>query len=100
MDRLENRVFRVCLPAQTEALEQLVMFFEIVLLDVVEELTTTGRHTDQTTTGVEILAMSAKVLGEVLNACCEQRDLYFTGAGILVVSFEITDDFVLINCSI
>jgi hypothetical protein len=42
---------------------------------------------------VKVLAMRAQVLGQVIDPGGEQRDLDVAGAGILLVSFVLGDDF-------
>ncbi len=81
-----------CLAAEAEALDDFLVFVEVVLLDVVEELTATIGHGDEATTAVEILAMGAQVFGEVGNALGEERDLHFSRSRVLVVDAEIVDD--------
>ena len=62
-------------------------------LYVVEELTTASRHLQKAAARVKVLAMRAQMLGQVIDSSCKQRDLNFGRAGILIVNFEISDDF-------
>ena len=57
-------------------------------LHIVEELTAAGRHLQKTAARVEVLAMRAQVLGQVIDPGGEQRDLHFGLAGILLVDLE------------
>jgi hypothetical protein len=42
---------------------------------------------------MEVLAMRAQVLGQVIDPGREQRDLDVAGAGVLLVGFVLGDDF-------
>lgn len=46
---------------------------------------------------MKVLAVVAKVLGEVLDAGGEQGDLYFAGAGVVFVRTEFLDDCCLVD---
>ena len=63
-----------------------------MLLQVVEQLATAGGHLEKAAAGVEILAMRAKVLGQVIDPGAQQCDLDFGRAGILLVGFILCDD--------
>ena len=84
--------------AQVQLLEKLLILGEVVTLDVVEQFTTTGRHLQQATATVEVLAVSAKMLGQVIDSSGEDRDLDFGRSGILIVGFERCDDFGFSDC--
>ena len=88
------------LAAQLQLLEDRRVAIEVRTLQIIEELTTTGGHCDQTTAGVEVLAVVAQVLGEVLHPCGEQGDLYFAGTGVLFIGTEFFDDRCFINTGI
>lgn len=77
------------LATEFQSLQQLGVFRQIVTLYVVEELTTASRHLQKAAARVEVLAMRAKVIGQVIDPSREQRDLNFGRAGILIVCFVI-----------
>ncbi len=79
--------------AQAELLQQVVILGEVFALDVVKELATTAGHLEEAAAAVEILTMRAQVLGQVIDASREQRDLDVAGAGVFLVSFILADDF-------
>ena len=62
-------------------------------LHVVEQLTTAGSHLQETATTVKVFAVSAEVIGQMIDPSGEDRDLDFGRSGILIVSFELGDDF-------
>ncbi len=78
---------------QVELLEKLVVFGQVFALEVIKQLATTGGHLEEAAAAVEVLAMRAQVLGQVIDTSGEQRDLDVGGAGILLVGFELGDDF-------
>ena len=79
--------------AKVQFLEQLGILGKIVLLEVIEELPTARGHLQKTAARVEILAVRAEVLGQVIDPGGEQRDLDVAGAGVLLVGFILADDF-------
>ena len=48
---------------------------------------------------MEVFTMRAQVLGQVIDASGQERDLDFGRAGILFVSFVFLDDFGFNDCS-
>ena len=79
--------------AQTELLQQVVVFGQVFALDVIKQFATTAGHLEETAAAVEILAMRAQVLGQVIDPGREQRDLDVAGAGVGLVSFVGGDYF-------
>ena len=77
------------LATEFQSLQQLGVFRQVVTLYVVEELTTASRHLQKAAARVEVLAMRAQVIGQVIDPGCEQRDLNFGRTGILIVCFII-----------
>jgi len=98
--RPADRVARLtkALFAKVELLEQLVVLGQIVPLQVIEELATAGRHLQKPAARVEILAVRAQVLGQVIDASGQERDLDFGRAGILLVGLIFVDDFWFNDC--
>lgn len=79
--------------AEAELLEKLVVFGQVLALDVIKELAAAAGHLEEAAAAVEILAMRAQVLGQVIDPGGEQRDLNFGRAGVLIVSLVLGDDF-------
>ena len=90
-DSIESGIFG-SLAAQLELLEDRGVATEVGAFQVVEQLPAAGRHGDKAAAGVKVLAVVAQVLGEVFDACGEQRDLHFGGAGVVFVGTEFLDD--------
>ena len=84
--------------AQVKLLEKLLILAEVVTLDVVEQFATTGCHLQQAAATMEVLAVGAKMLGQVIDPGGQDRDLDFGRSGILIVSFEFCDDFGFSDC--
>jgi len=79
-------------------LKELGVFGKVVALDVVEQLTTAGGHLEEAAATVEVLAMGAEVLGQVVDASGQQGDLDLGGAGVFIVGFIEGDDIWLNYC--
>lgn len=84
--------------AEVEALEKLVVLLEVVLLQVVEKLTTASCHGEKPAACVEVLAIGAKVLGEVVDASREKGDLDVSRTSVGVVGFEVANYLGFIDC--
>lgn len=78
---------------KAELREDIGILVQFVLLEIIEELTTTARHLEQATARMEILAVGAEMLGQMIDPGGEQCDLDFGRTGIGVVGFELSDDF-------
>jgi hypothetical protein len=72
---------------EAELLEELRVFREVVALDVVEQLTTAGGHLEEAAAAVEVLAVGAEMLGQVIDASGQQGDLDLGGTGVFIVGF-------------
>ena len=99
--RPADRIARLtkALFAKVKLLEQLVVLRQVVPFQIIEELATAGSHLKKPAARVEVLAVRAQVLGQVIDASGEQRHLDFGRAGILVVSLIFVDDFGFNYCS-
>ena len=84
--------------AKVQLLQQLVIFRQVVPFQIIEELATAGSHLQKPAARVEILTVRAQVLGQVIDASGQERDLDFGRAGILLVSFVFGDDFGFNDC--
>lgn len=94
-----GRPLEKALLTEIQLLEQLVILGQVVPLQVVEELATAGGHLQKPAARVEVFAVRAQVLGQVIDASGEQRDLDFGRTGILFVGFVFLDDFGFNDCS-
>ena len=92
-DRIGRSPVGKGLLAEAELLEDLVVLVEIFALEVIKQLATAGGHLQEAAAGVEVLAVFAEVIGQVIDPGREQRDLDFARTGIGFVRFELGDDF-------
>ena len=67
---------------QTELFDQSEVSGFVVVLQVLEESTTTSNELQQTTAGVMVLLVAGKVARELVDASRDQRDLNLRGTGI------------------
>ena len=84
--------------AKAQLLQQLGIRGQVVLFGIVEEFATAGSHLQEAAAAMEVFTMRAQVLGQVIDAGGQERDLDFGRTGILVVSFIGCDDFGFNNC--
>ena len=61
--------------ADAEALDEVTVVLDVVLLDVGEETTTLADQHEEAATGVEVLLVGLHVLGELLDALGEDGNL-------------------------
>ena len=61
--------------------------------EIIEELATAGSHLQKPAARVEIFTVRAQVLGQMIDASGQERDLDFGRAGILIVSLIFLNDF-------
>ena len=65
----------VGLLTQTESLDQFTIAVDVLVVEVLQKLTTATYHLGQCTCCTEVLVILLQVLGEVLNAESEQGNL-------------------------
>ena len=82
---------------KTEGLDELTIAVDVLVVQVLQELTATTYHLCQGTSGTEVLVVLLQVLGEVLNAIGEQGYLAFYAAGVLGVLAVLAEDFNLLS---
>ena len=99
--RPADRIARLtkALFAKVQLLQQLVILWQIVPLQIIEELATARGHLEKPTARVKVLPVRAQMLGQVIDSSGEQCDLDLGRAGILVVSLIFVDDFGFNYCS-
>ena len=83
---------------EVELQQQFVVLREVMPLQVIEQLAAPAGHLEQPPAGMEILAMRAKVLGQVIDPRGEQRDLHLARASVLIVGFVFGYDFGFYDC--
>lgn len=75
--------------AESEALDDLLVFFLRAVLDEVEQLAAARDHGQKTAAGREVLLVRVEVIGEVMNALGKQCDLIRCAAGVAFVELII-----------
>src|ERR1700761_2084561 len=85
----------MALLAEAELFDQSAVALEVASLEVVQEATAFADQHQQATPRVVIFALLAQVLGEVVDALGEQRDLDLGGPGVLLVCAELRGDLAL-----
>src|SRR5436309_183788 len=65
------------LPAEPQPLDQALVPIEVAPSQVIEETTALTDELEQPPAGMMILDVCLEVLGEVTDACTQQRDLHF-----------------------
>ena len=79
-----------------EALDEVTVVLDVVLLDVGEETTTLADQHEEAATGVEVLLVGLHVLGELLDAGGQDGDLDLGGTGIVLVLAVLLDELGLL----
>src|SRR5215218_7855955 len=87
------------LPAQAELADQSAVALEILLLQVVQKAATATDEHQKAPARVVVMLVLAKVLGEVVDAMREQRNLDLGLARVILVAAESRDDLALFLCS-
>jgi hypothetical protein len=78
--------------ADVERADQGAVAVDAATTEVVEEATALADQLEQATTRVEVLRVGPKVLGEVVDAGGQQRDLNFGRTGVAFVGLELADN--------
>ena len=77
----------------TEALDQLGVAIRILAFQVVQQAPPLTDQLEKAAARVMIFRVGLEMLGEVIDALAEERDLYLGGSGIGCVGFVGSDDF-------
>ena len=80
---------------KTEFLYDRTVAFDILLLEVVEKVSSLTNHFVHTTAAVVVVVVVLQVLGEVVDSGGENRDLYFGRTGVFLVGLVSGDDSLL-----
>src|ERR1700742_1139229 len=87
------------LAAEAHLADQRAVALEVVLLQVVQKTTAATDEHQKAPARVVIMLVLAKVLGEVVDAMREQRNLDLGLARVVLVAAESRDDLALFLCS-
>ena len=83
------------LPPQTKPGDECLVAADVLVAQVVQQPATSGDHSLQAASGVDVLAVHPQVVGELLDILGEYRDLDLGGAGVLVVDTVFSNDVLL-----
>ena len=84
------------LSSQTELCDDGAIAFDVVLLEVTEEVTSVTDHLIQAATAVVILLVLLQVLGERVDTEGQDRDLDFRRTGVAFVNLVLFDKSLLL----
>src|SRR5215212_5264513 len=87
------------LPAQAELADERPVPLQVLLLEVVQEPAAAADEHQQAAARVVIVLVRAQMLGEVVDAAREHRDLDLGGPGVGPVLAEAGDELALFLCS-
>ena len=98
--RPADRIARMtkALFSKVQLLQQFVVLWQVMPFHVIEQFPAAAGHLEESAAGVEVLAMRAQMLGQVIDSGSEQRDLDLTRAGVLIVDLIFGDDFGFNDC--
>ena len=82
--------------AQLELFHEGAVALHVFGLQVVEQAPAVADHLQQTATRVVVFLVRLEVLGEVVDALGQERDLYFGRTGVAVVLGEAGDDLLFV----
>lgn len=87
------------LAAQAVGGDNRAVALDVDALHVIEHAPTLTDQLEEATAAVVILLVRLEVLGEVVDATGEQRDLDFRGTGVALVQCMLRDDVLISHCS-
>ena len=82
---------------QTEGLDEFTIASDVLVVEILQELTTTTYHLGQCTSGTEVLVVLLQVLGEVLNTIGEQGYLALNRTCVLSVFAILAENLSLLS---
>jgi hypothetical protein len=77
---------------QAEFFDQRAVTVQILTLEVGQQAFTTVNHHDQAAAGMVILGVGFEVTVQVVDTGCQQRNLHFRGAGVVLTARIISDN--------
>jgi hypothetical protein len=89
--------FPVLLLSQVKRFDKRTVFRQIVLFEIVEKSSALTDHFKKASAGMVIFCVVFEVGSEVVDALCEECDLYFRGSCIAFVTRVLGDDFVFLS---
>ncbi len=86
---------RFYLLSEVQLLDDRAVTLDIDLLQICKEVSSVTDHLEKAATAVVVLVVDLEVLGESVDAMCEDRDLYLGRTGITLVHLVLLDDSLL-----
>jgi hypothetical protein len=74
-------------------LNQALVSIEIVVLEIIQEPSSLADNLQEAASGMVILNVSLKMLGEVLDTLAEQRHLHLRRAGVRLMKPKLLHDY-------
>src|SRR5207248_9409799 len=81
--------------ANAERADEAAVTLEVLLLEIVEEAAALTDDLQQAAARVVILRVGLEVVGQVVDALGQKRDLHFGRTGVALVGRELHDGFFL-----
>ena len=81
--------------SDVQLLDDSTVSLDVNLLEVAEKVSSVTYHLKKTTTAVEVLVVVLEVCVEVVDAVCENRDLYLRRACVAFVSSILLNNCLL-----
>jgi len=79
------------LPAQLELLGKLVVTIRVCIVEIIQETTALSDHLEQATTGAVILLVDLQVLGQLVDALGQERNLNVGRTGVFFMQAHVFD---------
>jgi hypothetical protein len=86
------------LPADSQFIDNRAVALDIFFLQVIQKSPSLTDDLKQPPSGMMVLFVGPKMLGEILNALGKKRDLHFGGPGVAFVGLELIDDLLFTFC--
>ena len=86
----------VFLSTDTKFLNQRTVLVDVVAFQVFKQAFPFSNHHDEAATGSVVLFEFVEMLGKAFDTEGEKRDLTFNGAGIVLVTAVLCEDFLLL----
>ena len=93
--RLSRLSLPIALSSQTELADDGTVTLNIVVLQIVEQVSSVTDHLLKTATAVEVVLVCLQMLGEACDSVGEERDLHLGRTGVAFVGSVLLDDGLL-----
>ena len=81
--------------AQTQLSDQGTITVDVLLLQIGQQIAAAADHLEQAAAAVVVMLVGLEMLGQVVDACGEQRDLNLRRTGVALVQGGLSDDGLL-----